>query len=382
MTHLPLEELHRLLAGATLVSLAPRFVRFAPVRIGVLAFGCIVLGAFGFGCSGESAEKASATSRPAAEEVVRAAESGPLKVAIRADRNRVEVPEPVRLTIRVEAEKGIEVEVPKLEGLVGEFGVAEAAEAEVACREYAQCREWTYVLESYVPGAHEIPAMTFSYRDPREKADGSDEVFQEKLTTEPIAIEVTQALADIKGPVWLPMPLSRRVLWWALGVVGAMAAIGLAVRLWRRRRKRAESAPPEARITPHVWALRELDRLAAERLVERGLVQEFYYRVNGLVRRYIELRYGLMAGEQTSEEFIRALQYSAELAPRHKETLRAFVEACDPVKYARQVPAREEVDWVHGAARRFVVETAAADSAVVGEAPVRATAAESAEVAA
>ncbi len=314
------------------------------------------------GCSGEGKEKAAATSRPAAEEVVRTAELGPLKVTIRVDRNRVEVPEPLTLSIRVEAEKGIEVQVPKLEGLVGEFGVGETEAADVACGEYAQCREWTYTMESYVPGTHEIPAFSFSYWDPREKADGSDDVFREALTTEPIAIEVTQELADIKGPVWLPMSWSRRVLWWALGVVGAMAAMGAAVRLWRRRRKAVEARPPEERIAPDVWALGELDRLAAERLIERGLVQEFYYRVNGIVRRYVELRYGLMAGEQTSEEFIRALQYSAELAPRHKETLREFVDACDPVKYARQAPTREAIDWVQGAARDFVVETTAGES--------------------
>jgi hypothetical protein len=98
--------------------------------------------------------------------------------------------------------------------------------------------------------------------------------------------------------------------------------------------------------------------LAAEGLIERGKVREFYYRINAIVRGYIERRWGLNAGEQTSEEFILALQRSDFLGDLHKTVLRRFVDACDPVKYARQEPAAQENEWVQTTAREFVVETA------------------------
>lgn len=312
------------------------------------------------GCNDKTKSRSGLTSQPAlpTEEIVRTVESGPLKVTVTADRNRVEVPDPVKLTIRVEAEAGVEAGVPKLEGLIGEFGVADVVEEDVPCGDYAQCKQWVYTLDTFLAGVYEIPALPFSFRDAREKADGSNEVYEDTITTESIPITVIQSLADIKEPVSLPLPFRYRLLWWAVGAVAVMVLIALAVRWWRRRKARPVAHPLAAPIPAHIWALGELDKLAQEDLVGRGLVQEFYYRINGLLRRYIELRFELMAGEQTSEEFIRALQHSDSLSGDHKDMLHQFVSACDPVKYARHQPGAEEIEWVQTAARRFVLQTA------------------------
>ncbi|MFQ5411573.1 MAG: hypothetical protein ACE5EC_04725 [Phycisphaerae bacterium] len=313
------------------------------------------------GCKGgsdRSAAESAATTAPTPQPVVRTAERGPMHVTVSADRDRVESPDPLELSIRVAVEAGVEVHVPKLEGIIGPFSIIDMKETAPDCGVYVECREWVYTLESVLPGEHEIPALTFSFSDAREKADGSDTVYEDKVTIDPIAITVTQTLADVKGPVSLPMPFRYKLLWWALGVIASMAVIALVVRWWRRRRARPEALPWAARIPPHIWALEELDKLSSEDLIGRGLIQEFYYRVNGLLRRYIELRFGLMAGEQTSEEFIRALQDSDCLRSDHKSMLREFVTACDPVKYARQHPEAAEIDWVRTSARTFVEQTA------------------------
>ncbi|MCG8408284.1 MAG: hypothetical protein MI923_24045 [Phycisphaerales bacterium] len=311
------------------------------------------------GCEDHADVHKAPTSQRAPEEIVRTAENGPLKVTITADRDRVEVPEPVKLTIHVEAEVGVEVGVPKLEGLIGEFGVADMVENDVPCGDYALCKRWIYTLDTFLPGEQEIPPLTFSFRDGREKADGSSTVYEDTVMTEPIAIRVTQALADIKDPVGLATPFRYRLLWWAVGAVAAMILIALVVRWWRRQRPAQPAMHPFAtRIAAHTWALGELDRLAQEDLIGRGLVQEFYYRINGLLRRYIELRFELMAGEQTSEEFIRALQHSDFLSAGHKDMLRQFVASCDPVKYAQHRPETDEIEWVQTSARQFVLQTA------------------------
>jgi len=294
----------------------------------------------------------------AAHPITRTAEQGPLKVTVTADRDRVEIPEQLTLTIHIEAEAGIEVTVPKLEGAFGDFGVAASKENEPDCPQYARCKEWIYTLDSFLPGNRQIPALTFSFRDPREKADGSKDVYEDTVKTDPIEIKVTQALADVKGPVKLPMPFRYKLLWWALGAVLAMVLIAMAVRWWRRRANAGDAVPTATRVPPHVWALEQLDKLAAEDLIHRGRIQEYYYRINGLLRRYIEMRFGLMAGEQTSEEFLRALGQSPILDQDHKAMLHEFVQACDPVKYAKYRPEPEEIAWVQTSARDFVVQTA------------------------
>lgn len=294
-----------------------------------------------------------------AEPVVRQAETGPVRLTVTADRDRFTIPEQMHVAVRVEAELGVEVGVQAFEGFMGPFAIADVKQSTPDCGESTQCVQWTYTLDGILPGTHEVPALTAKFRDAREKADGSSGVYEDVVTTEPMPIVVSHDLADIDGPVALPMPLRYRLMLWAAGVVGAMVAFALLVRGWRRHRADVAAALPYARVVaPHVWALGELDKLDRENLVGRGLFHDYYYRVNGLLRGYVELRFGLMAGEQTSEEFLRSLADDSALSPHHKELLERFVAACDPVKYAKQIPGREEAVWVGSAARSFVVQTA------------------------
>jgi hypothetical protein len=101
-----------------------------------------------------------------------------------------------------------------------------------------------------------------------------------------------------------------------------------------------------------------LRRLIDEDLVGKGDIQGFYYRLNAIVRQYIELRFDLMAPEMTTEEFMEALRRNNPLSPAHQVLLQNFLTACDPVKYARYAPAREEIEQVFNAARDLIDQTA------------------------
>jgi hypothetical protein len=123
------------------------------------------------------------------------------------------------------------------------------------------------------------------------------------------------------------------------------------------------AAPP-----PHIWALGQLDDLLAAKLIERGMVHEFYYRLSGIVRTYIELRFGLMAPERTTEEFLVEAERSDALGWGHKDLLGEFLGACDLVKYARHEPRGAEIDASTQAARRFISETRPASATGLREA--------------
>jgi hypothetical protein len=319
---------------------------------------CLLLAAAG--CERAGRKTAAPATQPAvATPVVRSAERGPVKVTVRADRGDVTIPGQITLAIVVESERGVDAPMPDANEVLGDFAVVKTTDSELTGDDLVERRQRTLTLESEVPGPCEIPAVTIAFSDRRPKADGSQTAYEDEVTTEPIRVTVRPGLADVKGPASLPLPLRYKLLLLGLAVVAAMAAVALAARWWRRRRERLQRELPWARrLIAHEWALAELDKLAAENLVGRGMVQEFYYRINGLLRRYIELRFGMAAGEQTSEEFIRALQHAASFDPQHKEVLKRFVAACDPVKYARHRPERGEIDWVHATAREFVVETA------------------------
>jgi hypothetical protein len=319
-----------------------------------------VLAALSFLVAPGAADRCAAlpTSQPAAgKEVQRVASRGPVTFRVTVDRDEVSAGDAVKMSVSVESEKGVAVAWPQVGETLGDFGVKEVGDEPATSDDLMDRTGKVYALEAYLPGQSEIPAIKVAFTDAREKADGSQEPYKDELETAPIPITVLPNLADVKGPVSLPWPWSYTLIAWAAGLLAAVSAVGILARWWFRRRA-AQSTGPARPVPAHEWALAELDMLAAESLVERGKVREFYYRINGIVRGYIERRWGLMAGEQTSEEFIRALHRSLFLDDPHKEVLRRFVDACDPVKYARQQPGGDEVAWVERTARDFVLETA------------------------
>jgi len=301
-----------------------------------------------------------AATQPAPQPVTRTAADGPVSLTVHVDRTQAQAGQPIELQVAVEAERGVSVQMPDPGEVFGDFEITHIEQPPPVENDLHRTQTQVYTLQTVLPGEVVIPPIGAAYVDAREKAGGSREQVTGAVTTQPIRITIEAGLADVKDPVSLPLPWPYRLLLWLGGVVAALVLIALLARRIQRRRGRepADPLPIAQRRHAHEWALAELAKLAAEDLVGRGQVQEYYYRINGIVRRYIELRFGLMAGEQTSEEFIRTVQSADVLMEGHKDILRRFTAACDPVKYARQRPEPAEIDWVAASARAFVLETA------------------------
>lgn len=303
-----------------------------------------------------------ATTQPSP--ITRTIGGSPVRVTIQLDRDAVTIPDPLNLKLTIESERGVDVEMPQVEDTLGDFAVKEQSRPPSTSDDFLVNQEWTLTLEPVLPGEREVPSLSFPFHDTRERADGSKGDVHETVVTPPLPVRVQQILADVKGPESLWAPSNLRILVYILIATASVVLIGILARWWRRRaaaQPTAHKAPP---VPPHVWALAELDILLSEGLLERGRVQEFYYRINAIVRRYIEMRFNMMAGEQTSEEFIRDLARSPRLVEGHKDVLRRFVSACDPVKYARHQPDKNEIAWVQTTAREFVIQTAHDEPAV------------------
>lgn len=300
------------------------------------------------------------STQPAPQPIRREKKDGPVLLCIELDRDRTDLSTAIRLTVTVEAERGVTIALPDVKGVLGDFVVKQSAEARrIESGDFVK-EVQEYVLEPVSPGTAVTGAISIDYEDARERLDGTTGESRGTVTIDPIAVIVEGQLADAKGPVSLAWAGLSPTWWWIIGVTLGTLVVALAARQFARRRAGHALAPArEERVVPaHIWALGELERLIAERLVARGKVQEFYYRINALLREYIERRFGILAGEQTSEEFIRSLRDSYFLDAVHKTVLQQFVDACDPVKYARHTPGEADVKWVEDTARLVIVETA------------------------
>jgi hypothetical protein len=133
------------------------------------------------------------------------------------------------------------------------------------------------------------------------------------------------------------------------------------------RRRPARVAPavvaPRAPARP-AWdlALEQLDRVAAERWVDRGELRRQYEEVTETLRRYVENRWGIPALESTTFDLRRLLERSA-VAPGIASRILAVLSEADLVKFAKAVPEPEAARVCEKSVRAVVVETIPSDEA-------------------
>ena len=106
-------------------------------------------------------------------------------------------------------------------------------------------------------------------------------------------------------------------------------------------------------IPPHVRAKNKL-REALSLISDPRL---FCIAVSDALRVYLEERFNFRAPERTTEEFLLDLQQTTLLSPEQKESLTAFLQECDLVKFARFEPNEDELRGLHDAALRLIDET-------------------------
>jgi hypothetical protein len=143
---------------------------------------------------------------------------------------------------------------------------------------------------------------------------------------------------------------------WALGLL--LLVVGV-VMFWRRRRKRglgvSAAALPADPKAARKHALAALDQLS--KLVEQGDGRTYAIESSAVIREYIERRFGLRAPVLATKEFLEHARGSLHLDPHHAELLAEYLRCCDLLKFGRSHADLGELQQIHGAAIRFVMET-------------------------
>lgn len=209
------------------------------------------------------------------------------------------------------------------------------------------------LVTSFDTGFYVIPSLYFI------DTAANDSLKSEALPLEVLTLEIDTAkgIADIKLPYEVPV-----TFWEVLPyiVVGLLLA-GIMFLLWylwkRKEKKPAVPIQPKPSEPPHIWALRELDKLAAQKLWQQGKIKLFHSRVSEILRSYIEFRYHIPAMEQITSEIIFALDAIDFPDKDLLENLHQSMEISDLVKFAKWDPLPEENEKAMEMAYEFVYKT-------------------------
>lgn len=284
-------------------------------------------------------------------------ERGPLSVHVRIDKSKLTIAETLLLEFEAIIEPGYEVQMPKVNKVLENFGIVDWNNLGNKLDENNNVvSTYRYRLEPFLSGKYEVPAFTFEFYDANNIEDKKYE-----LSSEPIEVEVTSLLGeqrseliieDIEGVVEMPREAS---LWWVwlLIIVVILAAAGGWILLRRKRVAKLIRIFKPA----HEIAYERLRALVEENLVEAGKIKEFYEEISSILRHYIEHRFELRAPERTTEEFLAELKYSDVLSGPDKESLEEFLTHCDLVKFAKHSPTTEQIQRTFDLVKEFIEKT-------------------------
>ncbi len=287
--------------------------------------------------------------------IERNAEKGPVKLFVRVWPREPRLSDLVDMDVRVEAQPDVELKPPAFGQAVGDFLIRDYSERPPEAGA-GNVRRFHYQLEPTQAGKHLIRSVSIEFVDKRPSTERRGE--PALIETDPVEVNVTSefgdgapSLANLE-PMRPPQPLPQTTaINWLVGLVlvGSLAILVLA---FLRRRKRGPIEPP--RQTAEEIAQAALAQLLAENLPARGLIKEFYLRLTGIVRQYVEDTTGIRAPEQTTEEFLRDMRSRAAFPPERSVRLAEFLEAADLVKYAGQQPEEGQIDQAIARAHEFV----------------------------
>jgi hypothetical protein len=279
--------------------------------------------------------------------ILQVQERGPVTVTLEVTPKEVSIADRITFRIRAKAPPEVDVTLPEFGESLGAFSVRDF-------RTFPNGRE--YVLDSLLSGEYPIPSMTVRFVDNRPDAEHPGK--EHEIVTDELKIQVESLvpgdprLADIRDipePVSFPEEDGGMPLW----PIGAgILALGITLLVVLRRRK----ATVRARHA-HEIAYAELEALVAADLVGKGEYGEFYFRLSGALRRYIEARFRLRAPERTTEEFLREIASNGDALDPHREPLREFLEHADLVKFARHRPETKDIENSFDFARDFIEKT-------------------------
>ncbi|MDD5260246.1 MAG: hypothetical protein PHD76_00190 [Methylacidiphilales bacterium] len=156
-------------------------------------------------------------------------------------------------------------------------------------------------------------------------------------------------IRDVKG-LWVPD--YSKIIYAVLLLLGILALLALGIWLYKKWRNSRKPMKSLSELT-----LEQLEE--AKRLIRDGNAHEFLGKVSDIVRRYLELRFNLPVTQQTTEEFLRTPALVSEaMLESHSELLKAFLQYCDLVKFARSEFNVEQMNLMLYSAIQFVEATA------------------------
>lgn len=183
--------------------------------------------------------------------------------------------------------------------------------------------------------------------------DPDNQIVRGKIMAPEVVIQVQSLLQlegnakdikDIKPIAKISAPWAHYI-WKSLAILGLLA---LGYFLWKKRERNKPAVKTESTVmlTPEQKALKELQELKKQEMMKLGRIQEHFFELSEIFRRYLENRFHFPAQEWTTEEIITHLKNFSELNDNQKLKAKTILIESDKVKFAKAKADKDPIDPV------------------------------------
>jgi hypothetical protein len=199
----------------------------------------------------------------------------------------------------------------------------------------------TLVITSWEEGMHVIYPISIDLESNGDKK--SIESNAALLSVYLVEIDAEMPPKDIKPILSVPITF-KEMLPWILGTLFILLSAWLLYKyrfiFLRKTQLLKEERKPD--IPAHIIALEELENLKKKKLWQDGKVKAFHVELSTIIRNYIELRYGIIALEMTTDETLASVKSFLCENPEQLRNLERVLTMADLVKFAKHQPLADE----------------------------------------
>lgn len=286
-------------------------------------------------------------------------------VSLKATPTKILVGDYVTIDLTIKYPQHTQVTLPSLNGFIGTLEVVEAHSPDTVLNGESITLHQQIIASAYDSGTYSAGPLKIFYTHKHT----DDSVLSNEVTihSTTIAIDTTQPFKPIKSPIEISVHWSE-FLYYIMAAVLLLLAVLLFFFLRNKPQHLKEAIVPEERVAPkeaaHVWALRELGNLQAEKLWQSNETKAYYSRLTDILRLYLEYRYSWQAIESTTEEIeMGAPQYIHN--EKAEESLLEVLRIADRVKFAKANPLPETNMAAMDNAQKFVEQTKHSEEATL-----------------
>lgn len=283
-----------------------------------------------------------------------------VRVKAHLDSTVISLGDQINCKLQINTPKGYLVFWPQLnDTVISGVEIIKRSKLDTISTEDGKRLEYNQLLTitSFDSGYYALPPFVFTYKIPGDTTLYSIETEAILLSVHTIAVDTTQPIKPIKGPISAPYTLKEALPYIIAGVL--LAGLIFLFFYIRKRRKLAKPIipiPVAPAIPDFEIALRELERLRQEKLWQRGLLKDYHTKLTDIVRQYIFDHFGIAAQEMTSDEIIEKLN-RLSISRLAMNKLRDILLLADLVKFAKEQPLPAEHDISMNNAIEFVKTT-------------------------